>query len=898
MRRVIPPMTNWPPPPDRRFGMARAEPGEPWSLSLWILDLTDGPLCAYGWAIPRPVLRSVTWTQYTGPRIGPFQFWRLTCLTDYEAVNAVLRELFKGSSLQEAASFADRALPEHFPSGALRLATDEPVTAKYAAVPWTFRPRPGVRSEPAFSRSRPSPNPEAPAVGTSLILRDKQALADLVDMGSVGALDALLLALESETGFAFTKDDAERLGDIEMFLFPAAFADERPRVRVRFDPHPSMEIELPENTPLVVRCVQENGGLILADETKVLSAASKLTRVEFAPTPDGPHGTTVQIWTGENRALWFDEQVFPIRRIGLQAHFMGSTVELQSDWLTQWAKNGRRREAAARMKKIARPSIAQVSTVGEPDADFISAARDARQWASSIHHARSGAQFFPQGEKLKFATWLRDELASARGVSAVVLFDPYIDRWGLELFARVENATCIFEIVTTLRRKRDSSESEEETRKRLTDALAALRIVLEGLRLRVQAFGGERPFHDRVVLAYDDEQRVIRGYQLSNSLDGAAKNYPLLVTPIPEDVLRVVADDFARVMRDDHAKTTLHDSLAKPVRSPLSRQAAVATESVDVALDALVSSSAVDVMARWVSLTASMVAAEPQRDPYGVLASVASRAPVVSTALKEWLSDAALTAPLPVGVGDVPVTRDGLAILTLYGWDFASASRQAVHFVEHFHEYAGAPWTVDYALQFLVHNAPKSFVSVLDALTPIASAAAAGSGQAGPVGAILVTATSHVTAPLILAPTDELRTACLYARTPFVRALAAAGVGETLQMLPVNSRLPPKRALALVEVLILDERLLAVSEWIGGLRVRANRQRREESADRELRQILMRRLFEWWNTGVGDKLAAEVVRRTEGPIPGGWAADTTNDLLLPLVEAKKIQANVVRRISA
>jgi hypothetical protein len=61
-----------------------------------------------------------------------------------------------------------------------------------------------------------------------------------------------------------------------------------------------------------------------------------------------------------------------------------------------------------------------------------------------------------------------------------------------------------------------------------------------GIRiLDLQTVSGtqKRIFHDRYVLFWDKDGRLFAGYNLSNSIQKAMVNYPLLITPLPDDVL-------------------------------------------------------------------------------------------------------------------------------------------------------------------------------------------------------------------------------------------------------------------------------------------------------------------------------------------------------------------------
>ena len=62
------------------------------------------------------------------------------------------------------------------------------------------------------------------------------------------------------------------------------------------------------------------------------------------------------------------------------------------------------------------------------------------------------------------------------------------------------------------------------------------------LDLKSKAQGGRQLFHDRYILLTDASGVAYKGFHLSNSIQGATRNEPLLVTPIPKDILPDVLD--------------------------------------------------------------------------------------------------------------------------------------------------------------------------------------------------------------------------------------------------------------------------------------------------------------------------------------------------------------------
>jgi hypothetical protein len=780
---------------------------------------------------------------------------------------------------------------------------DRRVHEYYAPSPWFFAPGgEGISPRLAFARPRTSPNPSAPALGTALLHKDKKAVV------AKEALHRVLSLLEADTGLSFTGSDAERLGDLEMFVFPAAHPNEHPKAHLEVIlGSPVISIDgLPAGASVLVACTQEAHGLILGSETRRASAMDGRARIEFQPTPDGPHLTTVQIWIehGDGAGLWFLQTLSFIRRISMRMNIRGGTTDLYSPWLEPWARSRRTKDAAAKLRVVQRTEADRASVIGEPPGAFVAALQSGRQWTTRTVPEKSRGRLFaaggaPDGDRLAFATWLREELGRPDEVSRVILLDPFFDDWGLELLARLENASCSYEVITALRRP---NQSEDETLGTLRAASERMDVVLRGLRLRLVGLRGERPFHDRLVLGFDGENEVVRGFHLSNSLDGAAKRFPLLVTAIGDDVLQGVADYVADLVTTYRPESIREPAPHVPGKVPVAEEPGEEIE----ALAQHVAQAADDAFAdAWFALTAKLA-----HVPTGIRdverSLIEQTGPQLFGRIEHWLVSGSTQVPRPRGVSDVTATSEALAILTPYAERrFVQVSRVAGQLVDHWHGLHVSPWTVTFAFGILAEFAPSRFAAVVDEIVGAMPVVSDDVAVRSRCGALLHEATSCLIEHLALTEASAigaLLVAVLKAETPFLRAIGAAALGDrVLAQGPLHSRenyvILPNDAFVLLQHVSADERVVAMAMWVGDLRVAANRQgHREDDASRTLRQVLMAQIVTSWPANAPAELLADVVSRVEGPISGGWADSTTNDLLAPLTRAHKIEDADARRV--
>ena len=137
---------------------------------------------------------------------------------------------------------------------------------------------------------------------------------------------------------------------------------------------------------------------------------------------------------------------------------------------------------------------------------------------------------------MSFYEWLREVAKTANG-ARLVLVDPFFDSVGVELFARMEETQLAYAAVTSTQVPSDDDVDGQPARKaRLINACEKLKPVLRRLDFRIYdiatASKKRRPLHDRYILIFDTDDTIASGFHLSNSIQLATKNYPLLVTPI------------------------------------------------------------------------------------------------------------------------------------------------------------------------------------------------------------------------------------------------------------------------------------------------------------------------------------------------------------------------------
>jgi hypothetical protein len=410
-----------------------------------------------------------------------------------------------------------------------------------------------------------SPHGGAGAFSASITQTDKRALFRLGQGYDVALTASLVKHLNADTGLNFDGADTVRFGDLELLVFPALDDVERrllsvswtdvPRALVaRFNP-----MQVPHFSRFLFRLNIVNDGQIvyaavatserneedvfeckfeLSDEQRARIDSTELEIFGFQD--DHSHeGTLCCRW-----------RIGYIREIHLQGHMIGHSVSpVKFDWL----EKATRPSVSMRVKAaltINRGNLGFTNRIGGRDADpWVPANRDLVSLFARLHPPKSEGRFFlrwGQGDgegRLRFVEWFRALLVKYQQHQTVI-FDPYFEDAGLGLVLLCAAPKADLIVFTSIPKPSKEGEtapdgSDKPIPGRINNLMASCehnRHLLKRIKLRVYGLKEGR-LHDRYILIMGPDRLPVTGFNLSNSFQKAAENYPLLVTPIPADVL-------------------------------------------------------------------------------------------------------------------------------------------------------------------------------------------------------------------------------------------------------------------------------------------------------------------------------------------------------------------------
>ncbi|NMM14633.1 MAG: hypothetical protein HHJ17_14015 [Rhodoferax sp.] len=434
-------------------------------------------------------------------------------------------------------------------------------TTTLAAGDLVYRPVAYLLNRDANDRSSPSSSHGgAGAFSASITQTDKGALFRLGQDYDVALTASVVKRLNADTGLDFGGTDTARFGDLELLVFPTLDELERPLLVVSWADAPHAFVarfkptQVPHFSGFQFRLSVANDGQIvysgiataernaegvfeckfeLGNQVREITDSTELEIFGF-------HGD--QSREGTLCCRW---RIGYIREIHLQSHVAGHGASpVKFDWLgnaTQPSESARVKAALT----ITRGNLGFANHIGGREADpWVPANRDFASLFARLHPPKSDGWFFQhKGEgRLQFVEWFRELLAKYQQHQMVV-FDPYFEDAGLGLLLLCAAPEADYIVFTSLPKPKRSDvvpcESDMPSPSRINNLMASCehnRQLLKSIKLRIYGLKEGR-LHDRYIVIMSPDGLPVAGFNLSNSLQKAAENYPLLVTPIPSDVL-------------------------------------------------------------------------------------------------------------------------------------------------------------------------------------------------------------------------------------------------------------------------------------------------------------------------------------------------------------------------
>ena len=951
------------------------------ALVLWLLDIKQNDQVEYrlmyGWVIPSKFSPSDTWRIADGGSYQKlngtdsdlkYRIPRLTLYSTGEKITQLIEYLAQGLTLEAASSKLGIIKCQKFAPSIIFKSTDQPVQLSTVTFCGTQYNEAFYRGENAYH----SPSSHSPAFSVSLCGSNREnpfTHAEQTRLSQEKLVIDCLEYLASETNFDFKGASLTRLGCIEWLEFP--FMDEYEREQIQISTlglkiestdKPGLRIKLgkhcfqsfkEKNTSILLSIRIFNNERIAVDEAyedivdkehdfeKVIEVGFKFQRALV--------NIKIRLETGK-WILWYEENVTIIGSIIMSIGLSGSSINARTDWLDKLL-NSRAKPLAEQASTIQRVTYMEGLSITDKEGRIIPPIADLLK-KYKLKNTITGAWFFQKAWPadqaapgfFQFWKWFNERVATRTDGATILIIDPYFDAPGItEFIARVSVAQVKFVVLAntqvrsddddehaTPTPQSDTADTAEPIRAtRLRQACESVYYLLSELDvqildLRSNRGGKGQLFHDRYIFIKDASGEASAGYHLSNSFQGAAKKYPLLITPIPENILSDLDAYLDGLLSADstvisEAKVIELFSTAayrKQLREQSKPQGDVFEILKNKGLDGSVfqtgfidNNTISTTAALHVEAVANILISSTTNDfPRAWLAACTwfagdfgahcfakkLSAPILETILERLilLLKIAPGLPIPVGTQGTPPDRWLLPIASLFKEEFIQCLAPADRILHHaLEQYRVGTLSVRIAIALLMHYGPAKLFAVAEILREELSgnALVCDNDRELLARAVIFYQTVAVLESYIYFK-EELTPILLSSSVPLYRALAVQRLISTIRKAE-GSLESVKLVLDRFAILKPGERLQATITFCNAF-VRflvGSGSQQDENIDASLNAILNAIVDAWPIDMSHDELVAIVDRLIENPIGLPQLYEQGSKMLLTLHEKGKIE---------
>lgn len=976
------------------------------SLHLWLLEITQANTTEhrllFGWVIPSTYQNTNRWSISDGGKnktLGSkeesytFRIAKLTLYHDSITIFNLIKELCKDKTLEESCNFASINQPKQ-PYGQLRLVKAPKLVDDF------FTVRPVVLLETTetntgrFKEIQPINSPINNISGFagflwrtdkfSLFLKNgKDPLPQANEL-----LKKCLLHLKEETGINFSTTNSKRIGNIEWLCFPAADETENSLVKINAKPSTDdayeVDVEILANaltkgTEVLIGCELRNDNEVILNGCKIVKIQDQTTIVNFN-TQQPILNVVISIWVknkdSEQWDIWYKHSPFVLRGINLELHSVFLEANLPSDWLQEFIKSKKPKvsERVKEAEKIKQARSSGVLKIGSYKfSPWIPTSTEMFRLTQRLFPEPSGGGFFSKGcdgdepGRLCFFEWLQS-LTKNTTASKILIIDPYFGRSGItELIARVEATGTEYVVITNTQVKSDDDSPELESGKdkleepqRATDikqVCKQLELLLNNLKfwlldLRSKEGGKTQLIHDRYILVFDESGYVQTGYHLSNSLQGATRKHPLLITPIPKSELINVNKYISGLLKPSDDSTTelitlfssVKETTSIPCTEPLQGVGAIpyadlffaallneslllyideseiykyiknygiflnedgnftVSEAIDSKLDyfvqVLIFSNAENFAKLWTAL-GTWLAKIPNDHVY-LDKIILAGGENLAVKIQNFLLDVP-EQKAPIGLLGTSSNLDSAKVSNLILKNFKEglkcAERLLIDADSRSWYCFPDDWGIQYAAKALVQLYPDKLVSVISQMVRLLNLNKDNYKYWG-LANTLTSSIKQLLYQLILIQVagvadNGLLPALLRSDVALLKAIASQSLSPLW-----NKQTESQNDFAVIDILQEEiERIYALAQWVFEIRIRANaKYHQEEQEIQTIRLAIFDKIRQIWSNNLQLDEIRDIVSRLSGPGEGNWAISTTNELLLPLVQENKLTVDAIAQL--
>lgn len=372
--------------------------------------------------------------------------------------------------------------------------------------------------------------------------------------------------LETQTGLPFN-ERYNHVGNLEIIIVPERDEAGRPLVQLHWErgtPYYQHVIVrkalLEKNDELTINLMCVEKGRIVNDKIDHI-IVEEITDVQKVYTIDEcPDKICIKIWRrrkGETFVLT-DTTYCLLKRINVTVGMMEPRMKVTTQWLENIRNN---------LPKKMIKDLEAIETFERKENEHIEIGEKEMRHSAGRKRTKDNDEFFPKGwdktteghGMLSFMGWFKKKAKNANGI---FLQDPYFEDVAM-YFLAMADISSEYTILTQTRLKtnpdgRYSAMDLNDDRQRKENILKVIKanpLLFGPMKLVVKDLPSKHNIlHDRYcVFSYDNG--LIEAYSLSNSLQGATRKQPLLVTQIGDSTFEKVRTHIAEILERNTIET-------------------------------------------------------------------------------------------------------------------------------------------------------------------------------------------------------------------------------------------------------------------------------------------------------------------------------------------------------
>lgn len=367
--------------------------------------------------------------------------------------------------------------------------------------------------------------------------------------------------LNEQTGINFD-ENIDHIGNLEVIIYPEVDEFGKPLVWMIWDKDAPWGISLLVNKKVLehsdeiivnVKSIENNRIINDIIDKVIVKEISDIKREYLLKLC--PDRINVKIWRqrGNETIVLMDKYSCILKNINLSIGLQQPTIKVNTNWLEDIKKNISTRYIH---------DVDKAKTIDRVSKQHVVIGNKVQKRHKRKIQTKENDEFFPKGwdpleqehGMLSFLEWFK---LKAKGANSIFLQDPYFEDVAMFFLASAEiDSNYMVLTQTNLKTNVDSTNAfmlnhNSERRNKITDTIKSYPLLFETMKLEIKDVPAtHNVLHDRY-LVFSYGYRV-EAYTLSNSLQGATKKHPLLVTQIGDNALNKLSEYIkALVNRED-----------------------------------------------------------------------------------------------------------------------------------------------------------------------------------------------------------------------------------------------------------------------------------------------------------------------------------------------------------